>query len=150
MLFHIDLPNLCTQDGQDRPVIRESRFAPIIVFACHLIADVTALVQLLVSCVHREENTVSVTWSSLLLRRVVDGGVLVILVRRKKLDVLFLETRQQRILSNDFPELIRLDESLDVVHMSKVLCISASQIASEVHIPKEELVVMSSRKWQPA
>jgi len=47
------------------------------------------------------------------------------------------------------PELISANKRLDVALMSKVFRISTGQIAPEVHVAKEELVVMLPRQKQP-
>jgi len=67
MLLSIDLPDLCAEDRQDWPVVRERRFAPIIVLTCHFVPGVNDLAQLLVAFVHREQDAVSVARCPLLL-----------------------------------------------------------------------------------
>lgn len=92
--------------------------------------------------VEGKQDAICVTRRSLLLRSIVHFAVLVVLEGGQERDWVFVELVDQVVSVFIHEQLVRVDERLDVVGCSVLFRLVARQVASEIHIAKDELIVL--------
>ena len=145
----VDFAHADSKDSEHRSVVGVERLSSVVVLNTDLIAICPPIVRgrdreivLHLAFMQREQDSVSVARCALLLRRVVNFLVLVVFERGQEVDLVLVEAPEELIAALVLDQLVGAAQCVDVVASGVVLRILAPHVAPEIHVAKDELVVL--------